>query len=262
LRQTGDIQTPLRGLPERKDEIGQLSQALSDMTAELQRRIQATAKFAADVSHEIKNPLTSLRSAVETVARIDNPEQQRKLMDVILTDVNRLDRLITDISQASRVDAELTGQTPEPEDITALLESWAEVSRARFGQQRLSYQPYKKPLMVRMYNTRIIQILDNLLANAMTFHSGDAPILLSVKRIRGQVQISLADKGPGLPPGKEERIFDRFYTERPSSEGFGKHSGLGLSIARQIAIAHGGQLKGASDKSGGAVFTLTLPLAN
>ena len=274
LRQTGDIQTPLRGLPERKDEIGQLSQALSDMTAELQRRIQATAKFAADVSHEIKNPLTSLRSAVETVARIDNPEQQRKLMDVILADVDRLDRLITDISHASRVDAELTGQTPEPEDLSALLNSWVEVSRQRYSQkgdqnndqnniqEKLVYKPYKKPLMVRMYATRIIQILDNLLANAMTFHNSDQPIVLSVGRSRGQVHISLADKGPGLPAGKEERIFDRFYTERPSSEGFGHHSGLGLSIARQIAIAHGGQLVGKNDKSGGAIFTLTLPLAD
>ncbi len=105
------------------------------MTAELQRRIQATAKFAADVSHEIKNPLTSLRSAVETVARIDNPEQQRKLMDVILADVDRLDRLITDISQASRVDAELTGQTPEPEDLSALLNSWVDVSCQRYSQK-------------------------------------------------------------------------------------------------------------------------------
>ena len=262
LRQTGDMQTPLRGLPERKDEIGQLSKALSEMTAELQRRIQATARFAADVSHEIKNPLTSLRSAVETVSRIDNPDQQRKLMDVILADVNRLDRLITDISHASRVDAELTGQTPEPEDITALLASWVELSRQRYGTDRLAYTPYKKPLMVGMYTTRIIQILDNLLANAMTFHDSDMPITLTVKRVRAQVQISLADKGPGLPPGKEERIFDRFYTERPASEGFGHHSGLGLSIARQIAIAHGGQLVAENDKNGGAVFTLTLPLAD
>ena len=146
-------------------------------------------------------------------------------MDVILADVDRLDRLITDISQASRVDAELTGQTPEPEDLSALLNSWFDVSRQRYSQkgdqnniqEKLVYKPYKKPLMVRMYATRIIQILDNLLANAMTFHNSDQPIVLSVGRSRGQVHISLADKGPGLPAGKEERIFDRFYTERPSS---------------------------------------------
>ena len=124
------------------------------------------------------------------------------------------------------------------------------------------YKSYKKLLIVRMYATRIIQILDNLLANAMTFHNSDQPIVLSVGRSSGQVHISLADKGPGLPAGKEERIFDRFYTERPSSEGFGHHSGLGLSIARQIAIAHGGQLVGKNDKPGGAIFTLTLPLAD
>ena len=155
-----------------------------------------------------------------------------------------------------------------------MLNSWVDVSCQRYSQkgdqnndqnniqEKLVYKPYKKPLMVRMYATRIIQILDNLLANAMTFHNSDQPIVLSVGRSRGQVHISLADKGPGLPAGKEERIFDRFYTERPSSEGFGHHSGLGLSIARQIAIAHGGQLVGKNDKPGGAIFTLTLPLAD
>ncbi len=262
LRLKGDSQTPLRGLPERKDEIGQLSQAISEMTAELQRRIQATARFAADVAHEIKNPLTSLRSAVETVSRIDNPEQQKKLMDVILTDVERLDRLITDISQASRVDAELSGSLPEAESISDLLLNWVTVSQQRYGAQKLAYQPYKEPLFVRMYDTRIIQILDNLLANALSFHNSDAPVQLCVRREDKQVIIELSDKGPGLPAGKEERIFERFYTERPSSERFGQHSGLGLSIARQIARAHGGELSAANAPSGGAIFSLKLPLVD
>ena len=261
LRQTADITAPLKGLPARKDEIGQLSQALVDMTAELQRRIQATAGFAADVAHEIKNPLTSLRSAVETVSRIDNPEQQRKLMDIILADVQRLDRLISDISQASRVDAELSLQPAETHDILELLGSWSSVFIQRHGPESLSFAGPKRPLRAAIHTTRIIQILDNLIANAMTFHKGDEPIAVRVKREKGFAVITVADRGRGLPDGKEEKIFQRFYTERPSEEGFGQHSGLGLSIARQIANAHGGSLTAANRPDGGAVFTLRLPLA-
>ena len=138
LRQTMDATTPLRGLPERKDEIGQLSLALVDMTTELQRRIQATAGFAADVAHEIKNPLTSLRSAVETVSRIDDAQQQRKLMDIILADIQRMDRLISDISQASRVDAELSLQSTKIYNLGDLLENWVAVFTARHGTNVLS----------------------------------------------------------------------------------------------------------------------------
>ena len=260
LRQTADTTAPLKGLPARKDEIGQLSQALVDMTAELQRRIQATAGFAADVAHEIKNPLTSLRSAVETVSRIDNPEQQRKLMDIILADVQRLDRLISDISQASRVDAELSLQPAELHDILELLESWSTVFIQRHGPQSLVFTGPKRPIRAAIHTTRIIQILDNLIANAMTFHKGEQPIEVGLKREKGFAVITVADRGKGLPEGKEEKIFQRFYTERPTEEGFGQHSGLGLSIARQIADAHGGSLTAANRSDGGAVFTLRLPL--
>ena len=261
LRQTADTTAPLKGLPARKDEIGHLSQALVDMTAELQRRIQATARFAADVAHEIKNPLTSLRSAVETVSRIDNPEQQRKLMDIILADVQRLDRLISDISQASRVDAELSLQPAEIHDIHELLENWSSVFIQRHGPESLSFTGPKRRVRAAIHTTRIIQILDNLIANAMTFHKGDEPIDVRLKREKGFGVITVADRGKGLPEGKEEKIFQRFYTERPSEEGFGQHSGLGLSIARQIANAHGGSLTAENRPDGGAIFTLRLPLA-
>ena len=261
LRQTADTTAPLRGLPERKDEIGQLSQALVDMTAELQRRIQATAGFAADVAHEIKNPLTSLRSAVETVSRVDNPEQQRKLMDIILADIQRLDRLISDISQASRVDAELSLEPPEIHDIVALLANWTGVMQQRHGVELVSYKGPRRAVRAAIHTTRIIQILENLFANAMTFHTGNDPIEIVLKREKGFAVITVSDRGRGLPEGKEEKIFQRFYTERPSKEGFGQHSGLGLSIARQIANAHGGSLTAVNRPGGGAVFSLRLPLA-
>jgi len=261
LRLTADTTAPLKGLPERKDEIGQLSQALVDMTAELQRRIQATAGFAADVAHEIKNPLTSLRSAVETVSRIDNPEQQRKLMDIILADIQRLDRLISDISQASRVDAELSLEPPEIHDIVALLANWTGVMQQRHGVELVSDKGPRRSVQAAIHTTRIIQILDNLFANAMTCHTGEDPIEIILKREKGVAVISVSERGRGLPEGKEEKIFQRFYTERPSEEGFGQHSGLGLSIARQIANAHGGSLTAVNRPGGGAVFSLRLPLA-
>ena len=262
LRMTRDTSLTLRGLPDRKDEIGQLSQALSDMTAELQRRIEATAGFAADVAHELKNPLTSLRSAVETVSRIEDPAQQSKLMDIILADVQRLDRLITDISQASRVDAELSILPDEAEDFAALLASWVQLSRERHNQVVFTLYKTDRPVPVRLHTGRIIQILDNLLANAVTFNPEGKPINIHLQRKRTTAVVTMRDHGPGLPPGKQEKIFERFYTERPASEGFGIHSGLGLSISRQIAIAHGGILGAETHPEGGALFTLTLPLAS
>ena len=261
LRQTMDATTPLRGLPERKDEIGQLSLALVDMTTELQRRIQATAGFAADVAHEIKNPLTSLRSAVETVSRIDNAQQQRKLMDIILADIQRMDRLISDISQASRVDAELSLQSTKIYNLGDLLENWVAVFSARHGANILTLTVPRRVIRAAIHSTRIIQVLDNLVANARTFHRGNEPVEVTLKREKGFAVITMADRGSGLPEGKEEKIFQRFYTERPPDENFGQHSGLGLSIARQIANAHGGSLTAANRPDGGAIFTLCLPLA-
>ena len=181
LRQTMDITTPLKGLPERKDEIGLLSQALVDMTAELQRRIKANAGFAADVAHEIKNPLSSLRSAVETVSRIDDAKQQRKLMDIILADIQRMDRLISDISQASRVDAELSVKPTEIYNLSELIEKWVSVFSARYGSNVLSFATSRRSVRAAIHSTRIIQILDNLVANAQTFHKGGKPIELSLK---------------------------------------------------------------------------------
>ena len=266
LRQSHDLQ-PLATLPNRKDEIGKLSLALTEMTNELQRRIQATAGFAADVSHELKNPLASLRSAVDTVALIEDPQQQRKLMDVILADVGRLDRLISDISEASRMDVELHRALPDPMPLNEMLDNWVALSRDRFGADKLQYDKPDEDLPVRFFPGRIVQILDNLLQNALSFSPEGAPITLRVTATNNDVLIALEDEGPGIPVGKLEAIFDRFYSERPTSEGFGNHSGLGLSISRQIAEAHNGTLTAenriaqSDGQITGACFTLTLPLA-
>ena len=255
--------TSLARLPNRNDEIGELSHALSDMTGELQRRIQATAGFAADVSHELKNPLTSLRSAVETVSRIEDPAQQRKLMDIILADVGRLDRLITDISFASRIDVELNRILPEASDFTLFLENWVIATKQRVKDVRISWQGFESetPLMVRMFHGRIAQILDNLIQNAVSFSPQDGIITISLKRDKTHLYVVIADEGPGIPEAKLDAIFDRFYTERPENEGFGNHSGLGLSISRQIAHAHNGDVTATNRKQKGASFCLSLPLS-
>ena len=255
---------PLARLPDRNDEIGELSQALSQMTDELQRRIQATAGFAADVSHELKNPLTSLRSAVETVSRIEDPTQQRKLMDIILADVGRLDRLITDISFASRIDAELNRTLPEASDFVPFMENWITATRQRAPDMTIDWQPLEqeRSLPVRIFADRIAQILHNLFQNAQSFSPECGVITIRLEADKTHVSIFIEDEGPGIPEAKLDAIFDRFYTERPSGEDFGNHSGLGLSISRQIAEAHNGTLSAVNLPAGGAGFCLSLPLSH
>jgi two-component system sensor histidine kinase ChvG len=262
--------TQLPNFSRRRDEIGELSGALRDMTQALWQRMDAIERFAADVAHEIKNPLTSLRSAVETVARIEDPVQQRKLMSVILDDVQRLNRLITDISEASRVDAEMSRSEMEPIDIGAMLATLADLHEATQdgeGPRLLLDLAAHQALMVRGNEGRIVQVLRNLLSNAVSFSPPGGEIHIVCARVRGSIRITISDQGPGIPPGKLKAIFDRFYSERPEGEKFGSHSGLGLSISKQIVEAHGGTIEAEniSDDAGhvrGARFIVTLPAAD
>lgn len=262
--------TQLPNFSRRKDEIGELSGALRDMTEALWQRMDAIERFAADVAHEIKNPLTSLRSAVETVARIEDPLQQRKLMSVILDDVQRLNRLITDISEASRVDAEMSRSEMEPVDLGAMLATLADLHEATQngdGPRLLLDLAAHQSLTMRGNEGRIVQVLRNLLSNAVSFSPPGGEIHVVCARVRDRVRITVSDQGPGIPPGKLKAIFDRFYSERPEGEKFGSHSGLGLSISKQIVEAHGGTIEAENivDDSGhvrGARFIVTLPAAD
>jgi two-component system, OmpR family, sensor histidine kinase ChvG len=253
----------------RGDEIGDLSGALREMTEALWTRMDAIERFAADVAHEIKNPLSSLRSAVETVARIEDPERQRRLMAVILDDVQRLDRLISDISDASRVDAEMSRGAKEPVDVGRMLATLVEIQEATAKPESprvVMDAPGGRALMVTANEGRLVQVLRNLIANAMSFSPPKGIITLSAQREGRRIRLSVADQGPGVPPDRLEAIFDRFYSERPSGEKFGTHSGLGLSISRQIVEAHGGRifaenLKGPDGAILGARFTILLPAA-
>ncbi|HWG80515.1 MAG TPA: stimulus-sensing domain-containing protein [Stellaceae bacterium] len=257
----------------RGDEIGDLSGALREMTSALWRRIDAIEHFAADVAHEIKNPLTSLRSAVETAARVKDPEQQRKLLAVVLEDVQRLDRLITDISDASRLDAELSRVELEPVMIGPMLETLVDVHQSTAGEEapRLLLSlpgPVGTPqgdLPALGVEGRLVQVFRNLIVNAISFSPPGAAIHISARREGAAVAVAIEDHGPGIPENKLEAIFERFYTERPVGEKFGTHSGLGLSISKQIIEAHRGTIRAENrrDVDGsviGARFVVRLPV--
>jgi two-component system sensor histidine kinase ChvG len=256
----------------RGDEIGNLSGALRDMTAALWQRMDAIEGFAADVAHEIKNPLTSLRSAVETASRVEDPVKQRRMMAIILDDVQRLDRLISDISDASRLDAELGRAQHGRVNLTGLLQTLVDVEQAAADSigaaaPRLVLDlPPGEPIEVRGIEDRLAQVFRNLIANAVSFSPPRGEIRIAARTDDDHAIITVEDQGPGLPEGKLEAIFDRFYTERPEGEKFGTHSGLGLAISRQIVNAHRGSLRAENIDAGGRVagarFTMTLLMAN
>jgi two-component system sensor histidine kinase ChvG len=251
----------------RRDEIGDLSSVLQRMTKELWERIDSIERFAADVSHEIKNPLTSLKSAVETAARLKDPERQKKLMDIVLEDVERLDRLISDISRASRLDAELQRAEMEAVDMRHMLTTLAEVEGASTDTDAPKIVldlPKEGTLKVLGVEDRLVQVLRNIIANAKTFSPPRGTIRIGALSEGKFVTITVDDQGPGLPKGKLEAIFDRFYTERPAGEKFGTHSGLGLSISKQIMEAHDGQIfaenmVGPDGNTLGARFVVRVP---
>ncbi|TCU16273.1 two-component system sensor histidine kinase ChvG [Rhizobium sullae] len=258
----------------RQDEIGNLSIALRAMTTALYDRIDAIESFAADVSHELKNPLTSLRSAVETLPLAKSDDSKRRLMDVIQHDVRRLDRLISDISDASRLDAELARVDAQSVDLEAFLSDLVEVSRQirhKNKDVQIEFAIERKPgiktrFVVNGHDLRIGQIITNLIENARSFVPDEGgKITVRLFRTRSRCIVYIEDNGPGIQAENIDRIFERFYTDRPESEGFGQNSGLGLSISRQIAEAHGGSLRAENIVDAetaevlGARFILALP---
>jgi len=252
----------------RRDEIGQLAESLREMTQALWLRLDAIERFAADVAHELKNPLGSLRSAVETAARINDPDRRQKLMNIILDDVGRLDRLISDISDASRLDAELSRENSAPVDIRKMLATLIEVTETAAQQRRVRLvldSDGRREVVVYGIEGRLVQVFRNLIANALSFSPPDGTIVLRAFRENAHVVAEILDEGPGIPEGREQNIFQRFYTERPHDEKFGQHSGLGLSISRQIVEAHGGTVVARNRRRAdgtviGARFVVTLPV--
>jgi len=284
-----DVKTK-RKIPDyshRRDEIGYLSRALNDMTAAIYRRMEAIETFAADVAHELKNPLSSLRSAAELLPRANTEEQRNELVRVIGDDVRRLDRLITEISDASRLDAELARERAKPLNMANLLMGVANVSngyhRDDYPQMELNIEGVttdaaarkSRTFMVNGHDGQLTRVLTNLLDNAASFSPADGKIMLSMRRMpkTREIEILVEDEGPGINNQDLEKIFNRFYTDRPEEQGSGKNSGLGLHLARQIIEAHGGriwaenrtlprsQVGAARAPQRGARFVIRLPAA-
>ena len=269
VRRDRSLEHTIPDYSKRRDEIGVLAVALREMTQALRLRMDSIERFAADVAHEIKNPLSSLRSAVETAARVNDPEQRRKLLGIIEDDVCRLDRLISDISDASRLDVELARAEAVPVNLRDLFEVLVDVTESAANERNVHLRvdmPGYQPLVVRGLETRLVQVFRNLLANALSFSPPGGQIRIRTVRDKATVVTEVVDDGPGIPEGKEKAIFERFYTERPSDEKFGTHSGLGLSISKQIVEALEGTIYAENRRRRdgavcGARFVVRLPAA-
>jgi two-component system sensor histidine kinase ChvG len=288
VRNNVKARTDLPDFSHRPDEIGHLARAFREMTSALYTRLDAIESFAADVAHELKNPLTSLLSAVDTLPLVKKDEDRDRLMKIIRHDVQRLNRLITDISNASRLDAELQRQIRRPLNIVNLLDAVCtaqkEMPRARTVHISFDVPDYtlpaaksfKSPFKIYGDDARLSQVLVNLIDNAVSFSpdNGGIRLICSLDRRDREVQILVEDDGPGIPAENLERIFERFYTDRPERDGFGNNSGLGLNISRQIIDAHKGRvwaenriepgprIAGQPSRVLGARFVIRLPMAS
>ncbi len=253
-------------LPSRRDEIGMLARALSDMSIALRQRIDATEAFAADVAHEIKNPLASLRSALDGVDQVKDPALRQQLMDVAKADVQRMDRLISDISDASRVDSQLAKASFEPIDLGDMVEQLLQAREDRGSDNGVTIafaRPRRGIASVLGEDVRLERMLTNLIDNAVSFSPPNGLVEIAATRADDEIIIRISDDGPGVPEAEREAIFRRFHSERPSSENFGKHSGLGLAIARTIIEGHHGRIRVRDRVDGkpGACFEIAMPCA-
>jgi two-component system, OmpR family, sensor histidine kinase ChvG len=263
---TGMVPANLLG---RRDEVGALATALAESAEALWARMDAIERFAADVAHEIKNPLSSIRSAIETLRRIEDPTRQKQLLTIISQDVMRMDRLISDVSDASRLDAELSRVTASRVDVVPILRTLQELDEATRDEDtdpRLEVIAPPGGLLVWAVEDRLVQVLRNLIGNAHSFSPPLGRIMVRAKDAGELIEISVEDEGPGIPDANLEHVFDRFYSERPQGETFGQHSGLGLSISRQIIEALRGRISAENrrDAAGqvlGARFIVRLPKA-
>jgi two-component system sensor histidine kinase ChvG len=254
-------------LPSRSDEIGLLARAVSDMSQSLRQRIDNMEAFAADVTHELKNPLASLRSAMDGLDRVEDTDLRRRLIDIARDDVVRLDRLINDISEAARTDAELARAEFERVDLGPLIEqlvaSWE--TRRETGDARIAFaRPRMETAVVMGKPDRLARAINNIIDNAVSFSPPGGLVEIAAARVGDEVRIRIDDEGPGVPPEAREAIFNRFHSIRPEGENFGRHSGLGLAIAEAIVKGHDGEIdvQDRDDAPSGARFTIRLPAAD
>ena len=256
-------------LPARRDEIGLLARAISDMTTALRQRIDAVESFAADVAHELKNPLASLRSSVENLERVTDPDLRAQLVAIASDDVRRVDFLITQIADASRIDAELSRTTFEPVDMLRLVRAIVgeRDTRGVNGGCRVIASPLSNEEMIVPGDpARLERVLHNLLDNAVSFSQPEGAIEIELSQVgepdARRVLVAVSDHGPGIAEETREKVFERFHSLRPAGEAFGRHSGLGLAIARTVVEAHFGRLEATSrlDQKPGARLEMILPV--
>jgi len=265
VQSSATMRAEIPDFSDRADEVGHLSRALRSMTSALYNRIEAIERFAADVAHELKNPLTSLRSAVETLPLAKRAEDRERLNAIIQHDVRRLDRLISDISNASRLDAELARQSADVVDVGKLVETMVSIHKDLAANRKvevvLAKRTGKQAATALGHDSRLAQVFNNLIDNAVSFSPEGGTVNVAVSTSESEITVTVSDEGPGIR-GDISRIFQRFYTDRPEGEHFGDHSGLGLSISKQIIEAHKGTIKAENrtDRSG-ARFTVKLPRA-
>ncbi len=258
----------------RRDEVGQMADAFKRMTAALYKRIEASEKFAADVAHELRNPLAAARSTAETMYYAKTPEQRDQLVLQIQGELKRLNRLITDVANASRLDAELARQKNLPVDLTEVVGNVVRVFQDMHASDGIAVKldkaatPAAEPLVVLGHEGRLGQVITNLLDNAISFSKPGQAVTVTTARIGGEIELAVEDQGPGMPDNKLEAVFDRFYSDRPESDRLrGKNSGLGLSISREIVAAHDGRIwaenrRETADKASpilGARFVVRIP---
>jgi two-component system sensor histidine kinase ChvG len=251
-------------LPDRRDEIGLLARAISDMSLALRQRIDAVEAFAADVAHEIKNPLASLRSALEALDKVDDPKLRHQLAGIAQHDILRIDRLVTEIADASRIDAELSRTEFQSIELGGLLRRLVDARSKRGvdGTCKIQLSIPRGTWLIEGDAPRLERVFDNLLDNAVSFSPEGGTIEVAVAGDGDQVGVAVSDEGPGIPAEAREKVFERFHSLRPDGEDFGGHSGLGLAIARTIVAAHDGTLTvtGRLDEKPGARLLVELPL--
>lgn len=254
----------------KQDEIGELSGALEELTARLRHHLGATEAFASDVSHELKNPLASIRSAAEMLPEAEDPEDRHRFEGIILREVARLEGLLASVREISSIDAQLEAEVTEPVPLGRLVEAVVDGYRVRDGRIGVELDLHPAPLLVEASPERLAQIVENLLDNAVSFSPPWSTVRLTVDRADGAARLAVEDEGPGIPPDQSERIFDRFFSDRSAARQAGRgegkggrngHTGLGLAIVKAVVEGYGGTIRAGNRPSGGARFEVVLPLA-
>ena len=244
---------------DRHDEIGDVARALEELARRLRAHLAAAESTAADLSHEIKNPLASIRGAAELLAEVDDRADRRRFLDTIEREIARLETLLRAVRQSAALESQLLTEERQPVALGPLVAQLAEAATTR-SNHAVEFSG-SESLSVMAVRERLHQVLDNMIDNAVSFSPEGVPVSVTLERRNDSAVVSVRDRGPGVPPEHAERIFERFFSYRPAHAGGAPHTGLGLAIARTIARAYGGELRARNHPEGGAVFELHLPLA-